>query len=90
LPNKKFQLMDTIIGSLLRLVPGGSIGSLSDGTGQTAQGQIDALKEAQNDLQIIQKRIANSKSLSFLQEERNTQVAAIVRQLGTISGSVVD
>jgi hypothetical protein len=30
---KKFQLMGTIIGSLLKLFPCGSIGSLSDGAG---------------------------------------------------------
>jgi hypothetical protein len=86
----KFQLMDTIIGSLLRLVPGGSIGSLSDGTGQTAQDQIGALKGAQRSLQNVKDQIKGLKDPALSPEERNTKITDIVKQLRTISTSNVD
>ncbi|MDR1232830.1 MAG: hypothetical protein LBJ75_01010 [Puniceicoccales bacterium] len=77
----KLALMSTIIGSLLRLVPGGSIGSLSNGTDKAAQGQIDALKKWQNKFQDIEDQIKNLGNSSCRDEE----IAEIVQSLANVS-----
>jgi hypothetical protein len=77
----KLSLMNTIIGSLLRLVPGGSIGSLSGGTDGITQRQIDALKKWQNKFQDIQNQIKNLGNSSC----KNEEIAEIVQSLSNIS-----
>jgi hypothetical protein len=86
----KFQLMDTIIGSLLRLVPGGSIGSLSNGEEKGDPDQIAILKGAQNKLQEVKKQIEGFGNRVLPLEERQNRINDLMGKLEIISKAKVD